>query len=85
MKETKRIEKDGDLLRINKEGLLFIIESNPDKKSKDIDYGLTGLIENYYGRFTIKQIMWIFQKISFITRVNDKFLGIKGFKDIVFE
>jgi hypothetical protein len=83
--EMIKIEKNGDLLRVNKEGLLQIIMSNPDKKSTDIDNGLISLIENYYGRFTVKQTAWIFQKVSFITRSNKKLLWLKGFKDIDFE
>lgn len=80
-----KIEKNGGLLRVNKEGLLQIIEMNPDKKSKEIDNGLISLIENYYGRFTVKQTAWIFQKVGFITRVNKKLSALKGFKDIDFE
>lgn len=80
-----KIERSGDLLRVNKEGLLQIIGMNPDKKSTEIDNGLISLIENYYGRFTVKQTAWIYQKVGFITRVNKKLLQLKGFKDIVFE
>jgi hypothetical protein len=79
-----KIEKDGDLLRINKDGLLQIIGMNPDKKSSEIDNGLINLIENYYGRFTVKQTAWIFQKVGFIIRVNKTLGSLKGFKDIDF-
>jgi hypothetical protein len=80
-----KIEKNGDILRVNKEGLLQIIEMNPDKKSTEINTGLMNLIENYYGRFSVKQTAWIYQKVGFIIRVNKTLLSLKGFKDIVLE
>jgi hypothetical protein len=80
-----KIKKENDLLKVDRESLLFIIENNPDKKSRDIDSGLIEMIHNYYGRFTVKQTAWIFTKVGFIVRSNTKFLPIKGFKDIDFE
>jgi hypothetical protein len=58
--------KDGDILKVDREGLLTILKNNPDKKSKDIDAGLVRLVEKYYGRLSTKQTAWIFTKVGFI-------------------
>jgi hypothetical protein len=81
---TIYISKDGNILTVDKDGLLTILRNNPDVKSRDIDAGLVRLVEKYYGSFSTKQSAWIFTKIGFIVRSNSKYFGLKGFKDIRF-
>jgi hypothetical protein len=76
--------KDGDSLKVDKAGLLTILENNPDKKSRDIDAGLVRLVEKYYRRLSTKQTAWIFTKVGFIVRWNYIYSSLKGFKDILF-
>jgi hypothetical protein len=76
--------RDGDILKVDKAGLLTILKNNHGKKSADIDAGLVRLVEKYYGRFSTKQSAWILMKIGFIVRCNYIYFALKGFKDIRF-
>jgi hypothetical protein len=78
------INKNGNLLEVDKDGLLDIIKNNVDGKSNDIDERLLIMIMRYYGRLSFKQTKWILEKIKYIIRHNNKYKGVKGIKDIIF-
>jgi hypothetical protein len=78
------ISSDGNILSVDKDGLLTLLKNNPDRNSVDIDAGLVKLIKRYYGSFSTKQSAWIFKKIGFIVRCNSKYFALRRFKDIRF-
>jgi hypothetical protein len=82
--ENEIIERTGDLLMINKTGLIGMIKNNSDKKSAKIDSNLITMINCFYGHLSVKQMTWIFDKIKYITRHNDKYRELKNIKDLQF-
>ena len=70
------------ILTLNKEELIEIIKNNRDKKSVDIDNQLIRVIDIFYGRFSIKQLSWIFSKVQFICRTNKKYKEFESVKNI---
>lgn len=80
--ENGMIEKTGDILMIDKKGLIKIIQDNSDKNSARIDGDLIKMINCFYGRLSVKQMNWIMEKVKYITRNNNEYRKYKGFKDI---
>jgi hypothetical protein len=77
-----KIEKVGELLILNKEGVLSIIRENNDTKSEQIDSMLKNMINCYYGRFSSKQLFWILEKVRYIIRHNLKYRHLIGVRDL---
>jgi hypothetical protein len=78
------IARDGDLLMVNKPGLIEIIKNNTDKNSTKIDSALITMINCSYEHLSVKQINWIFSKVKFIIRTNRLYFKFNGIKDIQF-
>jgi ribosomal protein L36 len=78
------IKRKGNVLVLNKKGVISIISDNKDTSSKVPDSDLIKMIELFWGRLSIKQENWIFEKIKFIIRNNCKYIKLKGIKDIQF-
>jgi hypothetical protein len=76
------IKRNGDLLVINKIGLIKIINDNIDKDSKKIDGDLIKMISIFYGRLSVGQLKWILEKVKFIIRHNKKYGKLRGIKDV---
>jgi len=72
----------GKILTLDKEELIDIIKNNRDRKSVDIDNQLIRVIDIFWGRFSIKQLSWIFSKVQFICRTNKKYREFENVKDI---
>jgi|GEM_PF-4798462 len=70
------------ILTLDKEELIDIIKNNRGRKSVDIDNQLIRVIDIFWGRFSIKQLSWIFSKVLFICRTNKKYKEFEGVKDI---
>jgi hypothetical protein len=84
MKDDGIIERDGDLLVINKSALIGMIKDNCDKDSAKIDSSLITMIMCFYGHLSIKQNNWILEKVKYIIRHNKLYAEYKGIKDIQF-
>jgi hypothetical protein len=83
MKKEKIIAvKNGSVLTLNKLALIEIIKDNSDKDSIEIDCSLITMVNRYYGRFSAKQLNWIFEKVKYILRHNIRYSEYKGVKDI---
>jgi hypothetical protein len=63
--ENEIIERSGDLLMINKTGLIGMIKNNSDKKSANIDCSLITMINCFYGHLSVKQMNWTLEKIKY--------------------
>jgi Ni2+-binding GTPase involved in maturation of urease and hydrogenase len=84
MKDDGIIERNGDLLVINKSELIEMIKNNCDKSSATIDSTLITMINCFYGRMSVKQLNWIVGKVLYIIRHNKEYSEYKGIKDIQF-
>jgi hypothetical protein len=84
MKDDGIIERNGDLLMMDKSGLVEMIKNNCDKDSAKIDSALITMINCFYGHLSIKQNNWIMEKVKYIIRHNKKYGEYKGIKDIQF-
>jgi hypothetical protein len=82
--ENEIIERTGDLLMINKTGLIGMIKNNSDKNSARIDSSLITMVNCFYGHLSVKQMTWILEKIKYIIRHNKNYRELKGVKDIQF-
>jgi hypothetical protein len=81
--DNKKIAvKNGSVLTLNKPALIQIIKDNSDKDSVEIDCSLITMIKCFYGRFSAKQLNWIFEKVKCIFRHNIRYSEYKGVKDI---
>jgi hypothetical protein len=78
------MKRKGDLLELNKDGLIKMIRDNTDKKSVKIDSDLIKMINCFYGHLSVKQLNWIMEKVKFIVRHNNGYREYKGIKDIQF-
>jgi hypothetical protein len=78
------VNKNGNLLEVDKDGLLDIIKNNVDGESNDIDKKLFIMIMRFYGRLSFKQTKWIMEKCLYIIRHNNKYKGVRGIKNIIF-
>jgi hypothetical protein len=78
------IKRTGEMLELNKEGLLQIIGDNLDNDSNDTDNRLTEMIRCFYDRLSVKQILWIMEKVKYVIRNNGKYKSLRGIKDIRF-
>jgi hypothetical protein len=79
-----KIERNGDLLTIDKSGLIGMIQDNSDRESAKIDATLISMINSFYHHLSVKQMNWILEKIKYIIRHNKKYRELKGIKDIQF-
>jgi hypothetical protein len=82
--ENEDIKKIGDLLMVNKTGIIKMIKDNSDKNSSQIDCNLISMINCFYGHLSVKQLNWILEKVKYIIRHNKKYIEYKGIKDIQF-
>jgi hypothetical protein len=82
--ENVVIKRTGQMLELNKEGLLQIIGDNLDNSSNDTDIKLTEMIRCFYERLSVKQILWIMEKVKYVIRNNRKYKEYRGIKDIRF-
>jgi hypothetical protein len=82
--ENEIIERTGDLLMVNKTGIIKMVKDNSDRNSAKIDSSLIVMINCFYGHLSIKQMNWILEKIKYIIRHNGKYRDFKGIKDIQF-
>ncbi|MDR1198675.1 MAG: hypothetical protein LBK94_06640 [Prevotellaceae bacterium] len=78
------IERTGDLLMVNKTGIIKMVKDNSDRNSAKIDCSLITMINCFYGHLSVKQMSWILEKVKYIIRHNKKYIEYKGIKDIQF-
>jgi hypothetical protein len=79
-----KIERNGDLLILDKDGLIGMIQDNSDRSSEKIDSMLVNMINCYWSHLSVKQLNWILEKVKYIIRHNLKYRKFKGIKDIQF-
>jgi hypothetical protein len=82
--ENGSMEKNGDLLLIDKQGIISLIKNNTDGESGKIDGNVISLVKRYYDCLSVKQQYWILEKVKYIIRHNDKYRDFRGIKDIQF-
>jgi hypothetical protein len=78
------IKREGDILVLNKLGIIEIIKDNKDTSSKVPDSDLIKMIELFYGRLSIKQENWICEKVKYVIRNNPEYRKLRGIKDMQF-
>jgi hypothetical protein len=78
------IRKEGELLVVNKTGLIELIRDNPDRGSVSIDSNILKMVQCFYGKMSVKQTVWLLDKVKYIIRHNQKYDSFRGVKDIQF-
>jgi hypothetical protein len=79
-----KIERNGDLMLLDNDGLIGMIQDNSDRKSGKVDSMLINMINCYWNHLSVKQLNWILEKVKYIIRHNPKYRELKGITDIQF-
>jgi hypothetical protein len=84
IEESGIIERGGDLLIVDRAGIIQMIKDNSDRESANIDCNLIKMIQCFYNKMSVKQLNWLLEKVKYITRHNRKYESFRGIKDIQF-